>query len=196
MNEASKAMRRRYMEEKAGGFQWMRLFKGRGIDVGCGPDKIPFPKCEPFDVEQGDANKLHEYFPENTFNYLHASQTLEHMVDPRVALESWIKVVKPKGYLIISVPDYVLYEGGSWPSRYNPDHKSTWSMSLRGSKAGSKHVYIPDFFLDFFPTAEVIRCETLATNYNYSMLFGSKDQTFHESRGVEAFIEFVLRKIQ
>ncbi len=121
----------------------MTLFRGKGIDVGCGPDKLPFATCEGFDRDQGDANDLTKYFPEGTFSYLHASQVLEHMINPRTALASWISVVKPRGHLIISVPDYILYEAGQWPSPRNGDHKSTWSTALRGSKAGAKHIYVP-----------------------------------------------------
>lgn len=193
MNEASKAMRRRFVEHHSGGFQWLELFRGaRGIDVGCGDDMIPFTNCEPFDQAQGDANNLREYFADNTFAYLHASQCLEHMTDPKAALDSWISVVRPRGYLIISVPDFILYEGGRWPSIWNPDHKSTWSMTLKGSLAGDRHVFVPEFLRHV--DASVVRCEHVDTNYDYSKLLSTEDQTFSESRGVEAFIEFVLRK--
>ena len=192
MNEASKAMRRRFIEHHTGGFRWLDLFRGSGIDIGCGPDKIPFDRCEPFDQAQGDFNDLTKYFPENHFSYLHASQALEHAIDPAKALDSWISVVKPRGYLIISVPDFILYEGGRFPSIFNPDHKSTWSMSLKGSIAGDRHVYVPEFLRHV--DASVVRCEHIDTNYDYTKLLSTEDQTFPESRGVEAFIEFVLRK--
>ncbi len=39
-----------------------------------------------------------------------------------------------------------------------------------------------------------MRCEVVDTNYDYRGLFEREDQTFPESRGVEAFIEFVLQK--
>ncbi len=191
MNETSKAMRRRFIEHTTGGFQWLDLFRGRGLDVGCGPDKVPFPKCEPFDQEQGDANDLTKYFERGALSYLHASQCLEHMDDPETALESWIAVVKPRGALIITVPDFVLYEGLRWPSQWNPDHKSTWSLSLRGSPA-PQHIYVPDF-LGRFTGVSVLRAELIDTRYDYKLIGADVDQTFDESRGVEAFIEVVLR---
>lgn len=194
MNEASKAMRRRFIEHHTGGFKWLDLFRGSGVDVGCGPDKIPFPRALPFDKEQGDANRLHEFFPADSLSYLHASQCLEHLVDPTAALDSWITVVKPRGYLVISVPDFIIYEGGRWPSRFNPDHKSTWSMTLPASKAGSRHVHVPTFLAKFKDQVEVIRAGVVDTNYDYKKLLGDEDQTYHESRGVEAFIEFVLKR--
>ena len=50
MNEASKAMRRRMLEDKLGIFNWGDIFVGNGIDVGCGPDKIKYDSCIAFDM--------------------------------------------------------------------------------------------------------------------------------------------------
>lgn len=191
MNEASKAMRRRFIEDRTGVFPWWPLFRGDGIDVGCGPDKIPFSKCCAFDKEHGDANDLREIFAAGRFSYLHASQSLEHMIDPAKALASWIDVVKPRGHIIVTVPDFVLYEGMVFPSRYNPDHKSTWSMWFKDSVAPI-HCYLPQW-LEQFENTKVVLCRVVDTNYDYKI--GTKqDQTLSESRGVEAFLEFVLKK--
>lgn len=193
MREASKAMRRRYIEDALGEFPWMKLFRGDGIDVGCGPDKIPFDRCIAFDKEQGDANDLLAHFPANHFSYLHSSQSLEHMVDPAAALASWIDVVKPRGHLIVTVPDFTLYERLQWPSRYNPDHKSTWSMSLRGSPAPI-HCFLPEW-LEQFKNTKIVLCRTVDAHYDFSLLNKlAIDQTLPEDAGVEAFIEFVLQK--
>lgn len=192
MREASKAMRRRYIEDSLGVFPWMKLFRGDGIDVGCGPDKIPFDRCKAFDKEQGDANDLTDYFSPNHFSYLHASQSLEHMVDPEKALRSWIAIVKPRGHIIVSVPSWELYEGMVWPSRYNPDHKSTWSMWQKGSPAPI-HILVPEWLKSFSDVAKVSRCQLVDNNYDYK-IGSKKDQTLHEDLGVEAFIEFVLQK--
>lgn len=190
MNESSKAMRRRWVEDAQGIFPWRSLFKGRGIDVGCGQDKIPFDECEPFDQEDGDANELSAYFPDNTFDYLHSSQSLEHMHDPRKALKDWIKIVKPGGHLIVTIPSWELYEGMRWPSRWNPDHKATFSMSLRGSPAPI-HILLPDFLQEL--AARTVLCRLVDTNYDHS-IGSTKDQTWDESDSIEAFIEFVIQK--
>ncbi len=58
MNEASKAMRRRLIEDELGIFNWSEIFTGNGIDVGCGPDKIWYDSCRAFDLEHGDANVI------------------------------------------------------------------------------------------------------------------------------------------
>jgi SAM-dependent methyltransferase len=190
MNETSKAMRRRWCEAEQGIFPWKKIFQGRGIDIGCGPDKLPFDACEAFDKEQGDANRLSEYFPPDSFDYLHSSQSLEHMANPRAALKEWMKVVRPGGFVIVAVPSWELYEGMQWPSRYNPDHKATFSMSLRGSPAPI-HILLPDFLQEL--NATTLLCRLVDANYDYKV-GTTKDQTWDESDGVEAFIEMVIQK--
>lgn len=190
MKETSKAMRRRWVEDAKGLFPWKKIFKGKGIDVGPGDDPLPLEDVKTFDQVDGDANKLHEYFKTGEFDYLHSSQCLEHMNDPKQALESWIKVVKKGGHLVISIPSWELYESMIWPSRYNPDHKSSWSLSIKDSPA-PHHVLLPDWLNQFPVNVEL--CRLVDTNYDYKV-GTSKDQTYDESDGVECWIEFVLRK--
>lgn len=191
MNETAKAMRRRFVEDRTDKFPWMRVFQGDGIDIGCGPDKLPFDRCIGFDKADGDANHVLQYFSPGTFRYVHSSQSLEHMVNPFKALTEWLKIVKKGGHVVFTVPDWCLYEHMIWPSKFNPDHKSTWSMHLRGSYA-PQHVYIPEF-LSQVPGVNVLRSKLVDTNYDYSKP-PSVDQTYFESDGVEAFIEVVLKK--
>jgi len=192
MNEASKAMRRRLIEDELGIFNWSEIFTGNGIDVGCGPDKIWYDSCRAFDLEHGDANVISKYFS-NKFDYLHASQCLEHMHNPFEAIIEWLKIVKTGGHAVVSIPDWVLYEGRVWPSRYNPDHKSTWSFTHESSPA-KHHVYIPKFLEHIKPYAYAKRAMLIDNNYNYT-LSKDTDQTFVEANGVEAFIELVLCKL-
>lgn len=191
-NETSKAMRRRMKEDADGKFPWRKIFKGKGIDVGPGPDPLKMSDCIGFDLDQGNANNLSQYFGANTFNYLHASQCLEHMDDPEHALRQWITVVKPRGHLVISIPDFVAYEGMKWPSQWNAGHVSTWSLIYKGSPC-SKHVHIPSFLEKFSDITEVILSRFVDTNYNY-LIGTARDQTWLESDGVECFNEFVLKK--
>ena len=192
MNETSKAMRRRMIEDELGIFNWSQIIKGKGIDVGCGPDKVWDDNCMAFDQEQGDANKISEYFGDE-FDYLHASQCLEHMNDPYAAMVEWLKIVKSGGHAIISIPDWTLYEGWVWPSRYNPDHKSTWSFTFEQSPS-KHHVNIYKFLDKLSPYCYAKRVMLVDNNYNYGTST-SVDQTFEESNGVEAFIEMVLCKL-
>lgn len=101
---------------------------GRVIDIGCGNDLV-VPHAEPFDLAHGNANRLDEVREVEGYDCVHASHCLEHMHDPVDALGRWWKLVKPGGYLVVVVPDEDLYEQGTWPSRFNPDHKVTFRLN-------------------------------------------------------------------
>jgi SAM-dependent methyltransferase len=171
---------------------WEGIFKGKGIDIGAGDDLIEIDGVIGFDVQDGDANRLHDYFPAESFDYIHASQCLEHMYDPVAALRSWMKVLKAGGFAVITIPSWELYEGMVWPSRYNPDHKCTFSMWQKGSPAPN-HVLVPEWLEENFNEHKTEICRLVDTNYNYS-LGTSIDQTFVRANAVEAFIEFVIKK--
>lgn len=192
MNETSKATRRRWIEQTEKIIPWDRIFIGKGIDVGCGTDKLPFEDCIGFDQKDGDANDITKYFQPETFDYLHSSQSLEHMIDPAKALKSWIEVVKKGGFLIATVPSWELYEGMRWPSVYNPDHRSTWSMWMKDSPSPI-HVLLPKW-LKQFTSVNVILCRLVDNNYDYKKGV-TLDQTWNEADGVECFLEFVLEKL-
>lgn len=103
------------------------ILVGRGIDIGCGPDPIS-PNARGFDVEDGDANDILRYVADQ-FDFVYSSHCLEHMRDPRQALRDWWELVKPGGYLFLIVPDEDLYEQGVFSSRFNADHKATFTIS-------------------------------------------------------------------
>lgn len=191
MKETSKATERRLEE----GGLWLSVFKGKGIDVGSGDDPLVWEGTEikTFDIEDGDANQLSTYFEAETFDFLHASQCLEHMHNPLEVLLDWSKVVKKGGHLVITVPDFVLYEKLNFPSRWNPDHKSTWSSFVKGSWA-PYHVYIPDLvnFIEF-KIGDVLIARLVDRFYDYFK--GTEvDQTFNFEDKVECFQEIVIRK--
>jgi SAM-dependent methyltransferase len=120
MNEASKS-------RKAWGELEKSVLRGKGIDIGCGPDPVA-DDARRFDVEDGDANQITQYISDQ-FDYVFASHCLEHMHQPREAILEWWKLVKPGGHLFIIVPDEDLYEMGVFPSRFNPDHKATFTIA-------------------------------------------------------------------
>lgn len=97
--------------------------QGSGLDIGHGGDPV-VPGVRGWDLEDGDAQYLRGV-PDESFDFVYSSHTLEHMADARVALENWWRVVKRGGYLILYVPDRDLYERRrTLPSRWNPDHKA------------------------------------------------------------------------
>lgn len=101
---------------------------GKILDIGAGRDPIT-KNAEVFDKQQGDAQVIQKYFPENSFDTVFSSHCLEHMVDPISAIYNWYSLVKPGGHLIVLVPDEDLYEQGHFPSIFNQDHKATFTLS-------------------------------------------------------------------
>lgn len=126
MNEASKTSRVRSEEFNR------RYFSGRVIDIGCGRDPV-VPHAVPFDVKQGDAQCVSDYFESESFDCVHSSHCLEHMRNVPVALGNWWALVKPGGYLVTVVPHEDLYEQGFWPSLFNSDHKATFRLGKKES---------------------------------------------------------------
>ena len=107
------------------------VLSGKGIDIGCGDDPV-LPNAMPFDRAHGDANDILRYV-QGEFDFVYSSHCLEHMVDVRAAIAQWWRLVKPGGVLFLIVPDEDLYEQGYWPSRFNHDHKWTFTIAKRQS---------------------------------------------------------------
>jgi len=116
------------------GFQ-VRYFVGHGLDVGGGYDGLDqyrylFPAIKSvrnWDLADGDAQYL-TGIPDESFDFVHSSHCLEHMVDAFAALHTWWHVIRPGGYLVLLVPDEDLYEQGIWPSTFSGDHKHTFTI--------------------------------------------------------------------
>ncbi|MFA8356905.1 tetratricopeptide repeat protein [Burkholderia ubonensis] len=194
MYEQSKAAKRRYRD----GDFLSRYFVGDGIDVGAGPDGLgryrrQFPairSVREWDLADGDAQLL-AGAGDDTFDFLHSSHCLEHMRDPVEALQNWVRVVKPGGYLVISVPDEDMYEQGVFPSRFNPDHK--WTFTIQKPQGGSwspRSINLLETLITFSAVLEVERIQ-LTREFFDDTLCG-QDQTL--SPNAECAIELVLRK--
>jgi len=193
MNEQSKAARRRFSD---GAFH-ARYFVGEGIDVGGKPDPLDqycglfarMTGVKIWDRPDGDA-QLMEGVADGTYDFLHSSHCLEHMRDVWEALENWIRIVKPGGFLVITVPDEDLYEQGLWPSSLNPDHK--WSFTIHKSRSAMPcSINIIDLLRDFSDSAEIERI-VLVRDFFRDALIGQMDQTL--TPVAECAIEFILRK--
>lgn len=191
MRETSKALRRRWCEHEAGLIPWRTFFVGKGLDIGSGDDPLPFPDCVAFDKAQGDANHLTRYFNPDSFDYIHASQVLEHLYQPEQRLREWLTIVRPGGYLIATVPDIGAYENFTYPSRFNPDHKASFSMIYRGS-AFPVHCHIPTLTEALSDVAETILARYIERNYDWRQRH--RDQTMEETADVEIWNEIVLRR--
>jgi SAM-dependent methyltransferase len=209
MKETSKAMRRRVAELKFGQFQWDDVFKGHGVDVGSGDDSLrdckyvisDSDKALSHDLPDGGGDFITAFFKEQEFDFIHASQVLEHALNPVRMLFSWLKCLKPGGYIVATVPDWKLYEKCVWPSQWNAGHRSTWSLdspvwAITGydpeKNASRIHCKLPEW-LEQFNSCEVLLCRLVDTNYDYT-LGPDVDQTFDADQNVECFIEFVLKR--
>jgi SAM-dependent methyltransferase len=200
-NEMSKANSRRFLDWR----YRCRWFVGTGLDIGCGYDPLKvgggnnFTKLDQvvgYDLVLGnkDAQTLPEV-ADNTYDFIVSSHCLEHMVNPNVALQNWLRVVKPGGFLTITVPEWDMYEHRQWPSKFNGDHK--WSWSLKGEFKDIRPdnvMYVPMWLLemndDLGYTFDIEMLQVLTEHYQEDL--GERvDQT---GGPAECAIEFVLRK--
>ena len=131
MHECSKALLRRMHDARFS----TRYFVGSGVDIGAGPDSLDvyrelFPligRVMEWDVDDGDAQVL-DGLADDTFDFAHSSHCLEHMQDPHAALANWVRVVKPGGHLVITVPFLERLHGD--PGDYSRYTRSMWERLL------------------------------------------------------------------
>jgi SAM-dependent methyltransferase len=172
-------------------------FVGKGIDIGAGPDPVSvyaekFPLMtgvDIWDLPQGDAQYM-QTVADNTYDFVHSSHCLEHMHDPYVAFENWIRICKPGGHIITTIPEEDLYEQGSWPSIYNGDHKTTWTI-LKHQSWSPVSINVIEFLYQFKETIQVLKIERLDQAFVYSKQ--RIDQTLHGFS--ESAIEFIVKKL-
>ena len=115
--ETFKSQKRR---EKEGFFE--KYCQGEGLDIGYGADLI-VPGCSGWDLRNGDAQYLNG-IEDESFDYVYSSHCLEHMIDVKIALKNWFRVVRRGGFLLLAIPHRDLYEKvKELPSIWNADHK-------------------------------------------------------------------------
>lgn len=187
MKETRKARKRRINSPL-----FQKIFKGKGVDIGSGRDPIDKSKWENitelelFEIQHGDAQHITDFLGEGMYDFVYSSHCLEHMVDPQGALIEWWKLVKKGGYFVLVVPDEDLYEQGFFPSRYNRDHKYTFTI-YKNNSWSPKSINILDIIKSI--DCKVIKVELIDTCYNYDIK--ERDQ----SRGkAETSIEIILLK--
>lgn len=196
-SESSKANRRRVCDPF-----WQRVFVGRGIDIGAGDDPVVregrWPNvmsCEDFDCGQGDANYMLRYCEPAAYDFVYSSHCLEHLYDPHRAIREWWALVKPGGHLVVVVPDEDLYEQGVWPSRFNADHKWTFTVFKaqgQGMSWSPRSINVLSLITDNLSTSRVMLLRVADTGYDYNLRH--VDQTLPPFEA-EAAIEVVVRKL-
>lgn len=191
-HETSKQMLRRSADRRFS----TRWIIGDGIDIGCGPDPLSrlsdfFPlmkSLRPWDLADGDA-MLMPGVADGTYDFVHSSHCLEHLVDPVLAMTHWIRICKEGGHLLVTVPDEDLYEQGVWPSTFNSDHKWTFTI-LKSSSWCPRSVSVIRLLERFQEDVEIVKIEKLDSGFVYGQ--PRSDQTLGAL--AESAIEFVLRK--
>jgi SAM-dependent methyltransferase len=179
------------IRERRGEFD--KYLNGSGIDIGCGNDvlRIKSGSVRGWDVKDGDANKM-AGVPDATYDFVYSSHCLEHMVDVAIALGNWVRILKPGGILYTVVPDVCLYEKFTWPSKFNGDHKASFSLDRSRLTIGRpNHYHIEN---DIAPILSKLGVELLEKRleddgFNYNA--GNRDQTLGNAL---AQICFIARK--
>jgi ADP-heptose:LPS heptosyltransferase/predicted SAM-dependent methyltransferase len=109
--------------------------RGRGIDIGCGPNKA-LPNMIGVDSQRftngspdviADCRKL-DFLAAESLDYVFSSHLLEHVENPGEVLRHWMSLVKPGGYLVLYLPHRDFYPNMGQPGS-NPDHKSDFLPS-------------------------------------------------------------------
>lgn len=145
--------------------KFIPFLKGEGIDIGCGNDPI-LPSARPFDQVDGDANEITKFI-DKKFDFVFSSHSLEHMKDPRKAAQEWFDLLKPGGYMVTVVPDEDLYEQGLFPSRFNSDHKYTFTLN-KGRSWSPRSINVMELCCDLTKNkqGQIIMAELQEDNYD------------------------------
>jgi SAM-dependent methyltransferase len=190
--ETTKSIARRSYDKRYA----TRYLVGTGIDIGAGMDTIGryaplFPlmgEVRAWDQDDGDA-MLMEGVDDASFDFVHSSHCLEHVHAPAVALQNWVRICKPAGYVLIMVPDEDLYEQGVWPSTYNSDHK--WTFTIGKSASWSpRSINVVELVQQVWDKVDVLKIELLDNCFFYGAQRFDQTQTMLG----ESAIEIVLRR--
>jgi hypothetical protein len=99
--------------------------------------------------------------------------------------------MKPLGFLIVTVPDEDLYELESWPSRFNPDHK--WTFTIMKTQSWSpRSINVLELTRELAGQVEAEKIELLRDFYRDAWVTEKIDQT--RTSVAECAIELILRK--
>jgi len=179
-----------------------RYLAGDGIDIGAGDDALKqyfelFPlmrSCRSWDVPDGDAEEM-AGVADDQFDFVHSSHCLEHMRDPRRALDNWLRILKPGGHLVCVVPDEDLYEQGIFPSTWNVEHRHTFTI-FKPQSWSPASINVTELLAGTRYRHSILKVELLDATYRYRIReYARRDRVDQTKTPIgESSIEFVLRK--
>lgn len=119
--------------------------RGRGLDLGCGPERI-WDNKNVIGVDSGRDVELFGHqvnaqvmcdvtdlsmFGSRQFDFVFSSHVLEHVPLDKVpeTLRQWCRVVKKGGYVVLYLPAHGLYPDPGEP-HCNPDHQFAVTYEL------------------------------------------------------------------
>jgi len=105
----------------------------KGLDFGCGPG----PALAHMLREAGHEVALYDiyYQPdpdvlEQTYDFLTATEVIEHLFEPKKIWSQWLNLVKPGGWIGIMTKQVVDLEAfARWHYKYDPTHVSFFSRA-------------------------------------------------------------------
>lgn len=156
-----------------------KYLTGNGIDIGGGYATLETPHgtVQPWDVGDGDATFMDKATDEH-YDFVYSAHCLEHLADVPTALNNWVRILKSGGILFITVPDWDLYEQKHWPSRYNEDHKATFSTRIvRESVQRDDHFHISQDIAPILDDLGVDILEVRIEDKGYDYRIKDVDQT-------------------
>jgi len=174
-----------------------RYIRGATIDIGAGNDPmrkvIEGMSVRAWDWKDGDAQVLQGIQPQ-TFDTVYASHSLEDMPDVVAALKRWSEIAKIGGCLYIIVPDFMLYEHGIWPSRYNEHHRHSFSLTIPRGMMNRETHWGPDEIEALFGDAGCTLEDKAIEDWNYD--YGVKDNRDQTWGKAVAQMRLVARRIR
>ena len=192
MRELTKSIARRTTDSR-----FLRtFFVGEGIDIGGAPDPLSlytdfFPlikSVKVWDMPDGDAEFMESVLDES-YDFVHSSHCLEHLHNPIEGIKNWFRILKPGGFLIVTVPEEDLYEQGIFPSTFNLDHKWTFTINKESSWS-PKSINVLELLSGLGASADIRLISVEDRLYRYSL--PRFDQTATPIS--ESAIEFIVRK--
>ena len=192
MKECSKSVARRLSDPEFA----TRFLVGEGIDIGGLPDPLElyvelFPRIasvRTWDWDDGDAQFMASV-SDSAYDFVHSSHCLEHLRDPHEGLQNWVRICKPGGFVVVTLPDEDLYEQGVFPSTFNDDHKWTFTINKHEGWSPSS-IRVFELIDGLGDSVAVWRLQLVTRGYRFNL--PRYDQTL--TPVAESAIEFVLRK--